>query len=42
MGVLFGKGGFYGNVLRVKPPLCLTREDAVFALDVLGRAFEGI
>ncbi len=42
MGVLFGKGGFYGNVLRVKPPMCLTREDAAFALDVLGAALDNI
>lgn len=23
-----GKGGFYGNVFRVTPPLCFTKEDA--------------
>ena len=38
MGVLLGKGGLDGNVLRVKPPLCITAEDVDFALDVLDRA----
>jgi alanine-glyoxylate transaminase / (R)-3-amino-2-methylpropionate-pyruvate transaminase len=39
MGVLIGKGGLAGNVLRIKPPLCITADDVDFALDVLDRAF---
>jgi len=42
MGVLLGKGGYYGNVLRVMPPLCLTRDDAEFALGVLDAALDTI
>ncbi|KAL6002973.1 Alanine--glyoxylate aminotransferase 2 2, mitochondrial [Asimina triloba] len=28
MGILLGKGGFFGNVFRITPPLCFTKEDA--------------
>jgi alanine-glyoxylate transaminase / (R)-3-amino-2-methylpropionate-pyruvate transaminase len=42
MGVLLGKGGLDGNVLRIKPPLCITADDADFALDVLDRALEKV
>jgi len=38
MGVLVGKGGIDGNVVRIKPPMCITADDADFALDVLHRA----
>lgn len=27
-GLLIGKGGLYGNVIRVTPPLCITEDDA--------------
>jgi alanine-glyoxylate transaminase / (R)-3-amino-2-methylpropionate-pyruvate transaminase len=37
-GVLLGKGGLTGNVLRIKPPMCITADDADFAIDVLDRA----
>jgi alanine-glyoxylate transaminase / (R)-3-amino-2-methylpropionate-pyruvate transaminase len=35
LGLLIGKGGFHGNVLRIKPPMCFTNADANFLLEVL-------
>ena len=37
-GVLLGKGGFYGNVFRIKPPMCITKENADFTVEVLEEA----
>ena len=38
-GLLVGKGGLYGNVLRVSPPLSITEDDAARAVETLEVAF---
>ncbi|XP_055328838.1 alanine--glyoxylate aminotransferase 2, mitochondrial-like [Paramacrobiotus metropolitanus] len=40
LGVLIGKGGYYGNVFRIKPPMCITKEDVDFTLDVFKTALD--
>ncbi|XP_017793325.1 PREDICTED: alanine--glyoxylate aminotransferase 2, mitochondrial [Habropoda laboriosa] len=40
MGVLVGKGGLHANVLRIKPPLCVTKTDADFTYAVIRRALQ--
>jgi 4-aminobutyrate aminotransferase len=37
-GLLLGKGGLWGNVLRIAPPLSLTQEEAEEGLETIGRA----
>ncbi|XP_052823038.1 alanine--glyoxylate aminotransferase 2, mitochondrial isoform X1 [Octopus bimaculoides] len=41
LGVLLGKGGFFGNVLRIKPPMCITKTDVDFTVDVLRQSLVG-
>jgi len=34
-GLLFGKGGAFGNVLRIQPPLCLSMTDAKYIVEAV-------
>ena len=42
LGLLIGKGGLHGNTLRIKPPMCITKADADFMLEVLDLSFAGV
>lgn len=39
MGLLLGKGGLHGSVIRFAPPMCINRADADFMLEVFDEAF---
>lgn len=41
-GVLFGSGGFYGNVLRIKPPMCITKKNVDFAVNALDKSIKDV
>ena len=39
LGLLLGKGGLWGQTIRFAPPMCITRADADFLLEVLDESF---
>jgi 4-aminobutyrate aminotransferase len=41
-GLLVGKGGLYGNVIRISPPLNITKGDADVAIGILDRSLAEI
>ncbi len=41
-GLLIGKGGLYGNVLRLSPPLTINQEEVERALKVLDESFAAV
>lgn len=40
MGVIIGKGGSLGNMLRINPPLCIQKHDVDSVIDVLEQSFQ--
>lgn len=41
-GLIIGKGGLFGNTLRIKPPMCITIDDADFLADCLDDVLGGV
>lgn len=41
-GLLIGKGGLWGQTIRIKPPMCLTKDDADYIVDCLDEVMSEI
>lgn len=41
-GLLIGKGGLYGNVIRISPPLTVNEEQIDRALEILDHALAAV
>ena len=42
LGLLVGKGGLWGQVIRFAPPMCINQDDADFMLEVFDAAFAAV
>jgi alanine-glyoxylate transaminase/(R)-3-amino-2-methylpropionate-pyruvate transaminase len=42
MGLLVGKGGLWGQTIRLAPPMCITQADANFIVEVFDAAFAAL
>ena len=41
-GLLLGKGGLFGNVIRIQPPIALTEEQVEKAMDIFSQSLEQV
>lgn len=41
-GLIVGKGGLFGNVIRLSPPLIITKDDVDFAIGVFDEVFSAV
>ena len=41
-GLILGKGGLHGNTMRIKPPMCITPDDASFMLATIDECLSEI
>ncbi len=42
LGLLVGKGGLWGQTIRMAPPMCLSKADADFMIEALDAAFSAL
>ena len=42
LACLWQRSGLWGNTLRIKPPMCITKADADFMVEVLGEALSSV